>query len=836
MLKSRQPGALSRDWKIDGLSQKLAQKLVSAHKFPVITVQPEEIGEWAKAIAALGEQQTRGLAIVPEAFPSQSATQSLERLTAQQIVRQFRGTASSQAQNLADRMAVLPVNWSVIRLVQKNWQTETSNPRSQLQALPLAEIFLSGLIRRLQPTQEQSTLDVSLHSEKGHYDFVEGVRDILLGTIPISEAHEVGEQIARQFFKQLPRSVQERVAEDIEQRFGTSIGFLGHFQAFLIVNLPWGETIQSEVLPFAQVTKEVFRRWGSEYEAFAEQLARVPVIPKGMDLSGFPPLRTAEFDVLNIEISELSAGIQLQRSAFNVVTIAPKQPRDYSLPAETIDAIERQQQLLSRSVSRYQNFEALQANEQEDETYRIVTQAGTEMSDVAIVVPHGGNIEPGALEIGRAIAGDDHSFYALEGLDDGNNHRLSIPSQRFDEPRGLEIAGKAKHLIAIHGFFGDEEKVYVEGLDSEMRSKLAESLREEHFEVLEYENSQFAGHHPGNICNRSSTGKGIQIGIEWGLRQKLLESLRNPFRIEPSRFERFVQAVRNALSPLEAAGLQYQTTQGEAEYFVEELGDNIALEMVLIPEGTFMMGAPADEEGSDGSERQQHEVLVPGFFMGRYPITQGQWRIVAGWEPVEKRVSPDPSTFKDSYENYDRWNRPIERVSWEDAQEFCARLSRKTKKTYRLPSEAEWEYACRAGTSTPFHFGETITTDLANYQGTDGESYGWKGSYGMGPKGEYQEQTTPVDYFQVANSFGLYDMHGNVWEWCEDDWHSNYDDAPEDESAWLEANSSQKVRRGGSWFNSPRDCRSAYRYYRSRVYRINSLGFRVCCELPRTNS
>ncbi|MFM6120206.1 MAG: formylglycine-generating enzyme family protein, partial [Sphaerospermopsis kisseleviana] len=158
-----------------------------------------------------------------------------------------------------------------------------------------------------------------------------------------------------------------------------------------------------------------------------------------------------------------------------------------------------------------------------------------------------------------------------------------------------------------------------------------------------------------------------------------------------------------------------------------------------------------------------------------------------------------------------------------DAVEFCARLSNYTKRPYRLPSEAEWEYACRAGTTTPFDFGQTITTDLANYNG--------KETYGSGVKGVYREETTEVGSFQVANEFGLYDMHGNVWEWCEDDWHNNYENAPADSSAWVrdEPNSNAKVLRGGSWFFVPDYCRSARRYYDDAGFGINGRGFRVVC-------
>ncbi|WP_226586322.1 formylglycine-generating enzyme family protein, partial [Microseira wollei] len=148
----------------------------------------------------------------------------------------------------------------------------------------------------------------------------------------------------------------------------------------------------------------------------------------------------------------------------------------------------------------------------------------------------------------------------------------------------------------------------------------------------------------------------------------------------------------------------------QASYFTEDLGNNISLEMVAIPGGTFLMGSPETEAERYEYEEPQHLVSVPSFFMGKYQITQAQWQAVAALPKINRDLESDPSYFKGE-------NRPVENVSWLDAVEFCARLSQKTKREYRLPSEAEWEYACRAGTTTPFHFGETITPDLVNYNG-----------------------------------------------------------------------------------------------------------------------
>ena len=216
---------------------------------------------------------------------------------------------------------------------------------------------------------------------------------------------------------------------------------------------------------------------------------------------------------------------------------------------------------------------------------------------------------------------------------------------------------------------------------------------------------------------------------------------------------------------------------------------------------------------------------------------------MAEYERINRDLAPDPSFFKGD-------NRPVERVSWDDAQEFCQRLSAKTGNTYRLPSEAQWEYACRAGTETLFHFGEKLVPELANYY--------TEASYNDSPTAKSRRETTEVGSFP-ANEWGLHDMHGNVWEWCEDDWHNNYEGAPNDGSAWVESyyvetiqagisgapvfndrkdvigivtTKEEPVLRGGSWHGLPQTCRSATRNNNSRDNRNNNIGFRVCCELP----
>jgi formylglycine-generating enzyme required for sulfatase activity len=257
----------------------------------------------------------------------------------------------------------------------------------------------------------------------------------------------------------------------------------------------------------------------------------------------------------------------------------------------------------------------------------------------------------------------------------------------------------------------------------------------------------------------------------------------------------------------------------------ELLATGMELTLMRIPAGSFLMGAAEDEEGSRANERPLHRVQVGEFLMGRTPVTQAQWQAVARWEPKEgekpwaMQLDPDPSRFKGA-------NRPVENVDWGQAREFCRRLRQRTGKNYRLPSEARWEYACRADTTTPFHCGATLTTELANYNG--------EYTYGGGPKGMHRQETVEVATFP-ANVWGLHDMHGNVWEWCADHWHDTYNGAPADGSPWTNDKSNDvgiRLLRGGSCLSLPGYCRTAYRSYLHPDAQHNNVGFRVCC-LPQ---
>ena len=237
--------------------------------------------------------------------------------------------------------------------------------------------------------------------------------------------------------------------------------------------------------------------------------------------------------------------------------------------------------------------------------------------------------------------------------------------------------------------------------------------------------------------------------------------------------------------------------QATGQSFDVDLGGGVTMEMVRIPAGKFDRGSSDAENGRYADEGPVQEVTISEFFLGRTEVTQAQWRAVAALPKVRVELPPDPSEFKGD-------DRPVENISWEQAAEFCDRVSQHAHRFFRLPSESEWEYACRAGTKTPFAFGPTLTNEFANFNG--------ELAYGAGPKGEAATSTTPVGNFKIANGFGLYDMHGNVWEWCFGQYHDTWEGAPIDGSSWLEGGDNRlRSIRGGAWNSLVIDCRSANR-------------------------
>jgi formylglycine-generating enzyme required for sulfatase activity len=271
------------------------------------------------------------------------------------------------------------------------------------------------------------------------------------------------------------------------------------------------------------------------------------------------------------------------------------------------------------------------------------------------------------------------------------------------------------------------------------------------------------------------------------------------------------------------------------QYALEDL-DGVQLKIVQIPGGEFWMGqteaekalllqavGEKDYQKSYARELPRHRVRVRPFFLGQYPVTQAQWRTVAGMDKVSLSLDPDPSELKGD-------QRPVEQVSWYEAVEFCQRLVAKTGRPYRLPSEAEWEYACRAGTETLYHFGDVISTDGFNYAGDYTFAYIYSlGQYTLSQNKEIHS-TTKVGQFGCANDFGLFDMHGNVWEWCADHSHDSYNNAPNNGSIWISSDKVKpRIMRGGSWVFRPRDCRSAARALNEPGSRNEYCGFRVAC-------
>ena len=264
---------------------------------------------------------------------------------------------------------------------------------------------------------------------------------------------------------------------------------------------------------------------------------------------------------------------------------------------------------------------------------------------------------------------------------------------------------------------------------------------------------------------------------------------------------------------LDSKGREISRGFQDFHYLIEPMGKQ-EIRLMVIPPGEYGMGS--SEKNAHRAEKPQHLVKISSFLMSQFPITKAQWKIVAGYPQVNRKLKKITSQSG-------AMNTPVIKVSWHDAVEFCDRLSAKTNHVYRLPTEAEWEYACRALTYTDFHFGETISAQYANYDATT--------SYQLEAPGIYRKEVSPTSKFNNPNPFGLFDMHGNIWEWCLDHWHDNYDNAPCDGRGWIGTNETRRIMRGGSWRNEAYLCRSSYRCSNDEDDSANNIGLRIVLSL-----
>lgn len=732
------PGATNQRLKIRIQERKEPGDAKSRISVPVVTSDVRDLASWSLMVTGDRRAVTPGFLLpqqggaIPRskgieeiardravqsldenANPDTALNQALDAIARERVDR-FLELASPEAQRLIMLLAAAPViTLPVVRLIRDAMLHEAQSP------LPVAEVFLSGLLLRLS-NQEDAVLERVLQEEGERvqaaleqqaltqteddelklahvdkqeliqYDFAPKVRSILLETLPTIDTIEVINS----------------VSAAIEQRWNQFS--VQDFRAFLTnpdIEAPEGlEGLRS----FASVTADILEPLGGEYANFARQL-RVGAgeePPEPLQENDFP-LEDVEFEVAKL------------------IDFPPIQSCEYE--SATITAI----------LDRF-----------DFETACLATPSPS---------PQGNKAYQKLLEnylLATIPAEADIDLFFEEIFSSYPDPPVPIPALRLrTSDRRLKVAEIVKEICH------DGQLIRI------LTERLCEQDAKAHSVLLE-----------GAVFRHRA--------VAWGYTESLLDASAD---VEISDISIDASAV-------------------------------IGLDMIAIPGGSFTMGAPESEPESRDNERPQHKVILQPFYLGRYPITQAQWRVVAGYERINRDLDPDPSSFKGN-------QRPVENVSWDDTQEFCQRLSVKIGKTYRLPSEAEWEYACRAGTETPFHFGEKLVPELANYD--------TKVSYSGSPTAKSRGETTEVGSFP-ANDWGLHDMHGNVLEWCEDDWHSVYEEAPTDGSAWVfpERTDVSKLLRGGSLNFHPRDCRSAVRNYVPRDDRYFSIGFRVCCKLP----
>ncbi|MBD2616225.1 SUMF1/EgtB/PvdO family nonheme iron enzyme [Nostoc punctiforme FACHB-252] len=620
---------------------------------------------------------------------------------------------------------------------------------------------MSGLLKRLPVSHQDDTEYIT-------YEFVDGVRELLRDFVPPNKQISVIDLVIA------------KISEFIAKRLGISIK---EFEAQIFTHND--DALASKVRPFAKLKAQVLRQLGGKYVLEAEKL----------ELSQFLQTYTGEY-ICAVKWGG-ETGIWQQESEPERLLISPQGEVQFRsrFGLAVIQNLNIEGQTLSWSFDNNQTAASITFKENSQDKYFWEDNQTGKLFEGWLNYPNEGRIDfRGRLK-------------EISVLPPFQPFEFKVATITFKHESFINLQPFEFEVAIITRINESDITDPIETVDNLVFSQTEKHLNEIEQLILQ---ETILGLTFDEMAASSNYSKSQLRDIADNLWKVLSVALGK--KVNKTNLKKIIKQQINY------SQLDTHRSFRQAQHFMEDLGDGVQLEMVQIPSGEFMMGATKNEKDSNDDERPQHQVTVPAFFMGKYPVTQAQWQAVASLPQVNREIDPDPSTFKGK-------NRPVESVSWYDAVEFCDRLFHQTGKSYSLPSEAEWEYACRAGTTTPFHFGEIIVHDLANYDA----NY----TYGFGVKGVYRKETTPVGNFSVANAFGLYDMHGNLWEWCADQWHENYEGAPSDGSVWLNNsnNNNYRLQRGGSWNSSPVKCRAASRNYNFAGERLLNVGFRVALSI-----
>ncbi|AFY39969.1 putative phytochrome sensor protein [[Leptolyngbya] sp. PCC 7376] len=759
---------------------------------PILTMEWEMIYQWCRVQSGNSMGRIPLYVIYTSKFydskrkskpDEQSSVETVPtELTPEMRVNRFLATALIPSQQLAGLMSAVPVDMSVVNLIRKTMLKDAAPQH-------VAEVFMGGLME----ADRQSP---------GRYDFVKGVRKILNGLMRRDELLQVLDELSIEIGKDLNRQVNS-------------------FMALLTLLPSYSEVDRERVLPFARVSVEVLSNLGGEYSSFARQVKLA-----------MPPPPLEESNLLEYE--------------FETAVFQEKQQRQALIDA--INALSEENLDLESIFSPVRRATRKLVNAARSTLWILDHEQNDLWAKIRMPDGHSSEIRT-PIDIGYA------GKVVAENLKDDrpqDGYILNIQFDLYDDPdaAGSKTSDQRSDfrtcsLLCMPIFNPDGELIgVIQLVNKEKEGEFPPYNPENWPEAPEQWRASFSADDEALMRTLNThIGEVLQKALlldqypQWKTLEfetvDLIIEDTVTFEFETARFvgeeleretkttEGLIEILKEGYTPEEMA-----TYEGD-----QELEAQLGLEMVRIPAGTFVMGAPESDRNSFDRERPQHLVTVPEFYLGRFLVTQEQWREVASWEQIERKLEPEPSESSGN-ERY-----PVEQVSWLDAKEFCARLSQRTEREYRLPSEAEWEYACRAIAS----FQSSVTSEERSPQAEKSliqdwnENYYQPYSYGdrLSPEVACYNSSSPVAVGSfLANGFGIYDMPGNVYEWCEDDWHDSYQNAPTDESAWLDKNNSNasKVRRGGDWVSYPWDCRSAYRVDISRDFRDIDIGFRVACR------